>query len=195
MCVYVCVSAHAHTHIHTAACLCVHVALPPAALCMWRRHQLSWAPLSFLQFTQVSGSGGSVVCFLQSSQASLACIASSSPGILSVFALSHKERNTKGWAIQMLWNPDNGCALGGANSMALSTAGTGRRGCAVLRRLLVTQPYLPSPCLPCPLLYFLHFQITSSSILLHLGFFLLSSSSLKKKSIPVFFFDSGVFPL
>lgn len=198
VCVCMCVSAHAHTHIHTPACLCVHVALPPAALCMWRRHQLSWAPLSFLQFTQVSGSGGSVVCFLQSSQASLACIASSSPGILSVFALSHKEGNTKGWAIQMLWNPDNGCAHGGANSMALSTAGTGRRACAVLRRLLVTQPYLPSPCLPCPLLYFLHFQITCSFILLHLGFFSPVFFLFKKEICPFFFFFnfySCVFPL
>lgn len=193
VCVCMCVSAHAHTHTHTPACLCVHVALPPAALCMWRRHQLSWAPLSFLQFTQVSGSGGSVVCFLQSSQASLACIASSSPGILSVFALSHKEGNTKGWAIQMLWNPDNGCAHGGANSMALSTAGTGRRGCAVLRRLLVTQPYLPSPCLPCPLLYFLHFQITCSFILLHLGFFSPFFFLFKKEICPLLFFFKFLF--
>ena len=176
MYVCVCTCTHTHTHTHTPACLCVHVALPPAALCMWRRHQLSWAPLSFLQFTQVSDSGGSVVCFLQSSQASLACIASASPGILSVFPLSHKERNTKGWAIQMLWNPDNGCAHGGADSMALSTAGTGRRGCAVLRRLLVTQPYLPFSLSPLPpfvfppfpnnfLLHFVAFGISFSFLL------------------------------
>lgn len=99
-------------YARTPACLCLRVALPPAAACMWSLHQLSWAPLSFLQFTQVSGSGGSVVCFLQSLQASLACIASSSPCILSVFLLSHKDRNAKGWARQTLWNPDNGRAHG-----------------------------------------------------------------------------------
>lgn len=66
---------------------------------------------------------------------SLACIACSSPCILSSPS-SYKDRNARGWARQMAWSPDNGCARGDTSleeSMALSTADqTDRKICPVL---------------------------------------------------------------
>lgn len=95
-CVCLCVCARARAHLPSLLCLCLCVTLPPTATCMCCLHRLSWAPLGSCSLHRCLALQTGLVGFLQSSRAPLACIASSSPCILSVFPLFHKDRKTKG---------------------------------------------------------------------------------------------------